>query len=111
MHELGVSQRILAIALENAGEGRKVTQIHLRIGDLASIVDDSLQFYWEMISKGTAAEKATLQFHRIGAEFRCRECEHQFAPSGTGFNCPACGSEKVAVISGVDFTVDAIEVE
>jgi hydrogenase nickel incorporation protein HypA/HybF len=111
MHELGISQRILEIALEHVEEGKKVTHIHLRVGDLASIVDDSLQFYWQMISRDTAAEEAILHFGRIGAELLCRDCDQRFAPDGASFECPSCGSQRVRVISGEEFSVDAIEVE
>jgi hydrogenase nickel incorporation protein HypA/HybF len=38
------------------------------IGRLASIVDDSIQFYWDMISEGTICQGAKLHFKRVPAE-------------------------------------------
>lgn len=62
MHELAVTESLLAIVVQSAKENRaqKVTDITLSIGALSSIIDDSVQFYWNHISKGTVAEKATL---------------------------------------------------
>ncbi len=41
MHELAITQRILEIALEHAGRAgaRRITAIHLVVGDLSSVVD------------------------------------------------------------------------
>ena len=53
MHELPITEGILKIATE-AAEGRRITTIHLLVGELSSIVDDSVQFYFDILSKGTA---------------------------------------------------------
>ena len=44
----------------------------------SSIVDDSVQFYWDMLSKDTLCENAKLHFERIPARLECRDCGHQF---------------------------------
>ena len=113
MHELPVTESILKIALsraERAGAAR-ITDLHLVIGRLASIVDDSVQFYWEIISRGTIAEGATLHFRRIPVELVCSQCRNRFAPPGDDFACPQCGSSHVQVVAGEDFMLEAIEVE
>jgi hydrogenase nickel incorporation protein HypA/HybF len=60
MHELMVTESILEIALRHAGQAGavRVTDLFLVVGDLSSIVDDSVQFYWDFVSEGTAAEGA-----------------------------------------------------
>jgi hydrogenase nickel incorporation protein HypA/HybF len=57
MHELAVTQSILEICLRHAEEANaaKITDINLIIGQFSSIVDDSVQFYWDMIADGTIA--------------------------------------------------------
>lgn len=110
MHELSVTQSILDIAVKNAGY-RKITQINLVIGQFSSIVDDSVQFYWDVISKDTAAEGARLHFERIPGEMTCQRCGHAFHPTGETFDCPACSSPFVKITKGEEFQVESIDVE
>jgi len=114
VHELAVTQRILEIALEHANlaAARRITAIHLTIGDLSSIVDDSVQFYFDHLAPGTLAEGARLVFHRLPGRFRCRSCGHEYTPQhGLDWRCPACGEYGVEILQGREFTVDSIEVE
>ena len=69
MHELSVTESILEIALRHASKTKaaRITNLYLVIGQLASIVDDSVQFYWDIISKDTIAEGAKLHFKRLPA--------------------------------------------
>ena len=110
MHELSVTQSILDIALKNSG-ARKITQINLVIGQFSSIVDDSVQFYWDVISKDTAAEGAHLHFDRIPGEMTCQQCGHVFHPTGDTFNCPSCAGPYVKITKGEEFQVESIDVE
>lgn len=110
MHELSVTQSILDIALKNAGS-RKIQQINLVIGQFSSIVDDSVQFYWDVISKETVAEGARLRFERIPGEMTCQQCGHVFRPTGETFDCPSCSSPFVKITKGEEFQVESIDVE
>jgi|SRR6266498_648151 len=110
MHELSVTQSVLDIALKNAGM-RKIKQINLVIGQFSSIVDDSVQFYWEFISKDTAAEGSLLHFERIPGEMTCQNCGHVFHPTDETFDCPSCSSPFVKITKGEEFQVDSIDVE
>lgn len=113
MHELPVTESILSIALKHAESAgaKRVTEIYLVIGDLASIIDDSVSFYWDIVSKDTAAEGAKLIFKRVMAEFLCLECNDRFHPDGIDFYCPSCSSQRVKVVAGDEFSVEAIQVE
>jgi Zn finger protein HypA/HybF involved in hydrogenase expression len=64
MHELFVTEQIRDIAVRyanEAGAGR-ITALYLVIGELSSIVDDSVQFYWDFVSEGTVAAGASSIF-------------------------------------------------
>jgi len=113
MHELSVTQGMLDIVLRHAQQAgaRRITHINLRIGDLSSIVDDSVQFYFDFISRGTIAEGAQLVFQRVPATFHCRDCGNTFTPQARDFTCPHCGGMRVEVIAGNEFQVESIEVE
>jgi hydrogenase nickel incorporation protein HypA/HybF len=111
VHELPITQNILQIALRHAREAKKIIRVNLVIGDLSSVIGDSVQFYWEIICKGTIAEGSTLHFKRIKASFRCEECENEYEPDDREFNCPHCGSNQVVLVAGREFQLESIEVE
>lgn len=111
MHELPITQNILQIALRHAGDAKRITRINLVIGDLSAVVGESVQFYWDIISKGTIAEGATLHFERIRTRFHCNDCGNAFEPDGRKFECPQCGSDQVDLIAGREFQMESIEVE
>lgn len=113
MHELPVTESMLEIALRHAQDAgaQRITDLHLVIGQLSTIVDDSIQFYWDIISEGTAAEGATLHFERIPAELLCLDCGKRYQLAGEGLACPHCGGGKVKVVAGEEFHLQAIDVE
>lgn len=113
MHELSVTESILEISLRHAHQAnaKHITNLYLVIGQLASIVDDSVQFYWDIVSKGTIADGATLHFRRIPATLACMDCNHHYNPSDNSFSCPVCNSDHVKVISGDEFFMEAIDVD
>ena len=113
MHELAVTQSILEICLRHAGAGHaaKITDINIVVGQFSSIVDNSVQFYWDMIAEGTIAQGAVLHFNRIPGEMTCRTCGHVFQPTDRTFACLSCGSVAVRITKGEEFRVDSIDVE
>lgn len=113
MHEMSITQEILRIAVEHAGQARakRITDIHLVIGALSSVVDDSVQFYFDFLSPNTLAEGAQLHFERIDARLRCRKCSQEFEPQGMNWHCPQCDAVGGEIVAGREFYVDSIEVE
>jgi hydrogenase nickel incorporation protein HypA/HybF len=113
MHELSVTESIVEIATRyarDAGAGR-ITRINLVIGELSSIVDDSVQFYFDFVSEGTPAQGAQLSFERVGVSLRCQACGHEWAPPDAEWRCPRCGAGQALAVQGREFYVDSIEVE
>lgn len=113
MHELAVTESILNISTRYAqqAEATRVTDIHIVIGRLSSIVDDSVQFYWEIIAQEGICAGAILHFQRIPAELLCLNCGNNFTLNGDLTPCPQCGSMKVSVTRGDEFYVESIEIE
>lgn len=113
MHELSVTESILEISLRHASEAnaKRITNLYLVIGQLASIVDDSVQFYWDIISADTIAAGAVLHFRRLPTVLACLECSSQFSPGNGSFSCPNCMSERIKVVSGDEFYMEAIDIE
>jgi hydrogenase nickel incorporation protein HypA/HybF len=113
MHELGVTQSLLNLVLHHAQEAGavRVKELNLVIGELSSIVDDSVQFYWDMVSRDSIAENAILNFKRLPATLHCDDCGHDFPIEQRDFVCPACGSGKIRVVGGEEFYLESIDVD
>ncbi|OJX47012.1 MAG: hydrogenase maturation nickel metallochaperone HypA [Chloroflexi bacterium 44-23] len=113
MHELAVTESILSIAQKHAAKANasKVTDIYIVIGKLSSIVDDSVQFYWDIISQDTICEFSTLHFERISARFICLNCSTEYEVAAEMMPCPNCQSIHVKVLAGEEFYLDSIEIE
>jgi len=112
MHELSVTENILEIASRHAKQAgaEQVTDIHIVIGSMSSIVDDSIQFYWDLISKGTICDQSKLHFKRVPAEFECLDCGKKYKIKNEMTPCPKCHSAKIKMIKGDEFWLESIEV-
>jgi len=113
MHELAITKSMLDIVLEEAEKAgsKEVGKINLVIGEMTGFVADSVQFYFDFLSKGTPAEGATLSFTTVPIKARCRSCGEPFEPKELDWNCPNCGGNSLDIISGKELFVESIEVE
>ena len=113
MHELAVTENILNIALDEAkaAQAPKITKINLVVGELSGVVSESVQFYFDFLSKDSAAEEATLDFKVAPAQLRCRDCQTDFNPNDSAWICPNCQSSSIEIIAGRDCYIESIEVE
>jgi len=113
MHELSITQHILDIVTRHAqrADADRVTAINLVVGELTGFVDDSIQFYFDMLSPDTLAEGARLSIRRVDARVRCTVCGAEFSPQGYSWLCPQCEAIGGEVVSGRELLVESIEVE
>lgn len=113
MHELSVTESILEIALRHAekANAQRITDLYLVIGQLSSIVDDSVEFYWDIIAKETIAAGANLHFKRLPTEVLCLACENRFSPNNVDYTCPQCRSSQIKIVQGEEFLLEAINIE
>jgi len=112
MHELSVTENILEISRKHGVEAgaKKVTDIYLVIGQMSSIIDDSVQFYWDMVSLNTICEGAVLHFRRIPVRVKCHNCGNEYDIKKEFTTCPICSSHKVEIIAGDEFFIESIEI-
>ncbi|MHB8110873.1 MAG: hydrogenase maturation nickel metallochaperone HypA [Syntrophorhabdaceae bacterium] len=113
MHELSVTGHLLDITLEHAGKAMasKVLSINLVIGDLTGFIDESIRFYFDILSEGTKAHGALLKISRIPVRAVCGLCRAQFSPGEGRWRCPLCGGSLNEIVGGREFYVESIEVE
>lgn len=113
MHELSITQSILDITLKYAlaNQAKRVTDIYLEIGQLSSIIDESVQFYWDIISDDTISKGAKLHFERIAALLECNDCKFSYLIDSEIISCPKCKSIRIMIIRGQEFQINSIEIE
>lgn len=114
MHELPITQAILdqALAAAQGAGAARILGIRLVIGDLSGVVDESVQFYFDLLSEHTAAQGAALHIVREPAQVHCDACGHvaraaiPLAPW-----CAACGSPRLRITGGRAFRLESIEID
>ncbi len=122
MHEMSITQAMLDMALEYA-KGQRITDIYLRVGRMSLIVPESVEFYFEYLSKGTLAEGATLHFETVPLELTCLDCGRQADLNDCTDEPPRaimlqalaqgcqCGSKNLRLTGGMGFDMVSLEVE
>jgi len=113
MHEFGVMAYLLEAVEQKAQEvgACRVLAINLVVGDRSSIIDDSLQFYFDMMVPGTVVEGAQLNMRRVPSQFYCGRCAQNFIFTGDDFRCPRCGTLGQLSDEGSEFLIESIEIE
>ncbi len=114
MHELAITQGILSVVLEaaEAAGARRVLAVDLLVGTLTGYVDDSIRFYFDLLSRGTLAEGALLRIHREPGQGHCSACGGVFPVEPPLMpTCPFCNSPHIQITGGNRCLVERIEVD
>ncbi|MBI3599687.1 MAG: hydrogenase maturation nickel metallochaperone HypA [Nitrospinae bacterium] len=113
MHELSIVQNILDIAESEAlkNNAARITMIKLKIGEMAGVVIDSINFCFEAIKENTIARDAKLLIEHIPLMGRCKECGADFRITDYRFICEKCNGNKIDLISGKELQIEELEAE
>jgi hydrogenase nickel incorporation protein HypA/HybF len=110
MHELSIAQAVLDITLRHA-DGRRVTEVDVRIGHLRQVVPSALEFAFGLVCEGTPADGARLCIEHVPAGGRCRTCGTDGDLDAFPLLCRACGSPDVELTRGEELLVEALELD
>ncbi len=108
MHELAVTESIVAMIVERLGDAR-ITRVELEIGALCGVVPDSVRFCFELVTAGTGLEGAELSIVESPGRARCRDCRTE-ANTRDPIPVCACGSLDVEVTGGQELSIRSVEV-
>ena len=114
MHEMGIAAQIVEISIASIPDSYKnarVESIHLKIGKLTAIVQESLRFCFEAIAKDTPLSGATLNIEEVPIVARCLSCQNEWTIDAAVFVCPECRSGEIDVVSGRELDIVSIEIE
>jgi hydrogenase nickel incorporation protein HypA/HybF len=112
MHEIGIMEDTLKLALEYAKRenATKITRLKMRVGDMSSVIPDSLQFAFDVMIKGTIAEGATLEIETIPVTCYCSNCQKEFTPKTLFYECPECHQLTTKILTGKELELTSLEV-
>ncbi len=113
MHELAITQSLLAVALDHArGAGvRRILSVRLKIGELTGYVPEAVEMNFLALAAGTAAEGASLVIEAVPLRCSCRKCGREYPARPDDFTCPGCGGGDIAVTGGREMFIESLEVE
>lgn len=109
--ELQYTQTLLQKSLSRVPNSKRISSVHLVLGEISELDRNLIQQHWHELSKGTAAEHAQLHFRFIEAEVQCMACFSKYHPQNGEIHCPNCGSYGAKILSGEEFDLESIELD
>ena len=118
MHELSLVTSIVETvvetlaALPDSSGSARVLEVRLRVGALASVIPESLEFCLGIASEGTPLEGSKLVVNVLPVVIHCVPCGQDAELEGVqSFRCPRCGEPCSDMRQGRELEIDSIEIE
>jgi hydrogenase nickel incorporation protein HypA/HybF len=108
MHELGITQEVVAIVSERT-KGARVSRVVLEIGKLSAVLPDAVRFCFDLCCQGTGLEGAELEIREIPGRARCRSCDAEVLLDRPFGRCE-CGNTDLEWLTGEELIVKEVEV-
>ena len=114
MHELSIVSSIVDSVTETLGAypGARVKEVRLRVGALASVIEDSLQFCYGIATEGTPLQGSALIVKILPVRMHCDKCEQDVEiASLQSFRCPRCDEPLADMRQGRELEIESIEID
>ena len=113
MHELSLAEAINNTIKDLCERSSwvQVRRVVLKVGRMRQVDPELLSFAFEVVAKGTVSEGAELSVMELPVVFKCHACGRETGSENTVFMCMDCGSTDVELLSGMELTVESMEVE
>lgn len=115
MHELHIMAQVVKavdLALQKL-DGARPSVVRLKVSALSHLMShdmSSLQTTFDLASRGTAAEGATLEILTVPVDASCRSCGNCSEVNQIDANCVACGSLDIEFATVPDVVVHEVMV-
>ena len=113
MHEMGIALQVVEIAMASIPadfKNAQVKRVNLKIGKLAAVMPENLQFCFQIAIKDTPLREAHLNIEEIPLRMRCTNCNVEWTAHEPVFVCRECKSNFVEMLSGRELDITSIEV-
>ena len=110
---MGIALQIIEIASASIPQSEtpiQVEKVNLKVGKMAAIVPDSLQFCFEIAAKDSLLSGAALNIEEVPVRARCKECDSVWTIDEPVFKCQQCSSGQIDIISGRELNIESIEI-
>jgi hydrogenase nickel incorporation protein HypA/HybF len=113
MHELGIASSILESveAESRRHQDKHITKVGVRVGELAGVDIDALQFGFACIIKETKWDGLVLEVEFIPRVQRCPKCQREFRMADFDPQCPECAEFATRCVSGEELDIAYMEVD
>ena len=112
MHELSIAMRILDLLEEEAPrlDGRKISAVHLKLGQFSGVVKEALLNSYELASEQTSFQGTRLVIEEVPIAMQCPQCgERRLVKSPQLLCCQQCGTPASDILEGKEIQVFALE--
>jgi hydrogenase nickel incorporation protein HypA/HybF len=112
MHEFALAQTLLETAAADlpAGQVQQVTKVWVKLGPLAGVSTEELQFGFAVAAAGTPFAQAQLVIEPTPLMVYCPRCAVNHALEQTEpLSCPVCGFTATQVVGGKEVVLQSLE--
>ena len=110
MHEFTITQKLLDEAL-NQAKTRRIVNVNFLIGSFSEEREETIQFYWRDLAKGTSGEGAQLHFEHLQADMVCFGCGGGLSLDHEESICKYCQKSHLPMLSVEDVSLESVEVK
>jgi hydrogenase nickel incorporation protein HypA/HybF len=114
MHELSIVASVVesVTASLEAYPNTRVVEVRLRVGAMASVAVDSLEFCWGLATEGTPLEGSRLVVKTLPVVMHCAACAADVELEGVqSFRCPRCDALGSDLRQGRELDIESFEIE
>jgi hydrogenase nickel incorporation protein HypA/HybF len=114
MHELSIVASVVESVTESLAKypGARVLEVRLKVGALAAVVEDSLQFCYGIATDDTPLAGSRLVVNLLPVRVHCAACGAESEIENLqSFRCATCGQPAGDIRQGREMEIEAIEIE
>ncbi|WP_417249145.1 hydrogenase maturation nickel metallochaperone HypA [Celeribacter sp.] len=112
MHEMSLCEGIREVIEQQARDHnvKAVKRVRLEIGRFAGVEKPALEFAFEVVMRGSVAEKAVLEMIDLPGQAMCYDCMKEVEIDTRLAPCPDCGGGRLMPVSGDEMRIRDMEV-
>jgi hydrogenase nickel incorporation protein HypA/HybF len=115
MHEISICEGLVSLVekQKKLHEFSRVLKLQVACGVYNCVSQETLNFCFQTIAKGTYMENAVITIHRLPERWSCPACKIDFVRENMKVDpaCTRCGSGNVLPLLNSEIYLDNLEVE